>query len=72
MPDIINFKTFTDNNEEELQKQFDVAHNFQTNTRGLKIRGSYPTQEEAELRCKMLREYFFIFEFWRDIHSGLY
>jgi hypothetical protein len=51
-----DFKTFIDNNEADLQKQFDIAHNFQTNTRGLKIRGSYPTQEEAELRCKMLRE----------------
>ena len=51
-----DYKTFLDNNEEELQKQFDIAHNFQTSTRGLKIRGSYPTQEEAELRCKMLRE----------------
>jgi hypothetical protein len=50
------YKTFVDNNEEELQKQFDIANNFQTNTRGLKIRGAYPTQEEAELRCKMLRE----------------
>ena len=50
------YKTFVDNNEEELQKQFDITHKFQTNTRGLKIRGSYPTQEEAELRCKMLRE----------------
>ena len=50
------FKTFIDNNEEELQKQFDIRHSFQTNTRGVKIRGSYPTQEEAELRCKMLRE----------------
>jgi hypothetical protein len=50
------FKTFTDNNEEELQKQFNISHNFQTNTRGLKIRGSYPSQEEAELRCKLLRE----------------
>ena len=50
------YKTFIDNNEEELQKQFDIVHKFQTNTRGLKIRGSYPTQEEAELRCKMLRE----------------
>ena len=50
------YKTFIDNNEDELQKQFDIAHNFQTNTRGLKIRGSYPSQEEAELRCKMLRE----------------
>jgi hypothetical protein len=51
-----DFKTFVDNNEEDLQKQFDIANNFQTNTRGLKIRGAYPSQEEAELRCKMLRE----------------
>jgi hypothetical protein len=50
------FKTYLDNNEEHLQKQFDIAHNFQTSTRGIKIRGSYPTQEEAELRAKMLRE----------------
>jgi hypothetical protein len=51
-----DFKTFLDNNEEEMQKKFDLAHNFQTSTRGLKIRGSYPTQEEAEMRCKLLRE----------------
>ena len=51
-----DFKTFMDNNETELQKQFDIANNFQTSTRGIKVRGSYPTQEEAELRCKMLRE----------------
>lgn len=51
-----DYKTYIDNHEEELQKKFDIQHNFQTNTRGLKVRGSYPTQEEAELRCKMLRE----------------
>ena len=51
-----DYKTYIDNNEDELQKKFDIENNFQTNTRGLKIRGSYPTQEEAELRCKMLRE----------------
>ena len=51
-----DYKTFIDKNEDELQKKFDIAHNFQTNTRGLKIRGSYPSQEEAELRCKLLRE----------------
>lgn len=51
-----DYKTYLDNNEDELQKKFDIQNNFQTNTRGLKIRGSYPTQEEAELRCKMLRE----------------
>lgn len=51
-----DYKTFLDNKEEELEKQFNIAHNFQTSVRGLKIRGSYPTVEEAELRCKMLRE----------------
>jgi hypothetical protein len=51
-----DYKTYLDNNEEDLQKKFDVENNFQTSSRGLKIRGSYPTQEEAELRCKMLRE----------------
>jgi len=51
-----DYKTYLDNHEENLQKKFDVAHNFQTNLRGLKVRGVYPTQEEAELRCKMLRE----------------
>jgi predicted RNA-binding protein YlxR (DUF448 family) len=51
-----DYKTFIDNTEDELQKKFDIEHNFQTSIRGLKIRGVYPTQEEAELRCKMLRE----------------
>jgi hypothetical protein len=51
-----DYKTFLDNNEEELEKSFQISHHFQTCTRGLKIRGSYPTIEEAELRCKMLRE----------------
>ena len=50
------YKTFLDNNEEELEKKFGIEHNFQTSTRGLKIRGAFPTLEEAELRCKMLRE----------------
>ena len=51
-----DYKTFVDKSEEELEAAFNKQHNFQTCTRGLKIRGSYSTQEEAELRCKMLRE----------------
>jgi len=51
-----DYKTFVDNNEEDLEKQFGIEHNFQTSTRGLKIRGVFPSLEEAELRCKMLRE----------------
>jgi len=51
-----DYKTFLDKHETELQKKFDIANNFQTNTRGIKVRGSYPSEEEAELRCKILRE----------------
>jgi hypothetical protein len=51
-----DYKTFLDNNEEELDKLFGINNNFQTSTRGIKIRGVYPTIEEAEIRCKMLRE----------------
>ena len=50
------YKTFLDNSEEELEKSFGIKHNFQTCTRGLKVRGTYSSLEEAELRCKMLRE----------------
>ena len=50
------FKTYIDNHEERLQAEFDLAHEFQTSTRGVKIRGSFPSQGEAELRAKLLRE----------------
>ena len=50
------YKNFLDNKEEQLEREFNSLHNFQTSTRGIKVRGSFPTQEEAELRCKMLRE----------------
>jgi hypothetical protein len=51
-----DYKTFLDKNETELETQFQQTNQFQTCTRGLKIRGSYSTQEEAEMRAKMLRE----------------
>uniref|UniRef100_A0A6C0KXV0 Uncharacterized protein n=1 Tax=viral metagenome TaxID=1070528 RepID=A0A6C0KXV0_9ZZZZ len=51
-----DYKTFLDQNENELEDSFNIKNNFQTSTRGLKVRGVYPTMEEAELRCKMLRE----------------
>jgi hypothetical protein len=50
------YKNFMDANEEQLEKEFNQEHKFQTSVRGLKVRGSYPSQQEAELRCKMLRE----------------
>lgn len=50
------YKTFLDKHEERLTDEFNVEYNFQTSTRGLKVRGSYSTQEEAEIRAKLLRE----------------
>merc|ERR1712086_8272 len=50
------FKTYVDTNEEKLQTQYNEICGFQTNTRGVKIRGVFPSQEEAEMRCKALRE----------------
>ena len=50
------YKSFIDQNEERLQTAFDEKNNFQTSTRGIKVRGVYPSQGEAELRAKLLRE----------------
>ena len=51
-----DYKNFLDRNEEDLEKQFAKEHEFKTSVRGVKVRGVFPSQEEAELRCKMLRE----------------
>ncbi len=51
-----DYKTFTDAHEEELAEKFDEKHKFQTSIRGIKVRGVFSTQGEAELRCKLLRE----------------
>lgn len=51
-----HFRTFCDKNEESLNLRFSREHAFQTSTRGLKVRGVFNTQEEAEMRCKKLRE----------------
>merc|ERR1712217_467147 len=50
------FKSFKDNKEDELEEKFNYENEFKTSVRGIKVRGSYPSQEEAEIHCKMLRE----------------
>ena len=52
-----DYKSYIDNSEKKLQQEFSELHNYQTNTRGIKIRGTFGSQEEAEQKCKMLREY---------------
>lgn len=51
-----DYKNFLDKNEDKLNEEFQKNHSFQTSIRGLKVRGSFPTQEEAEMKCKKLRE----------------
>ena len=51
-----DYKNFIDKNEDAITEKFNREHAFQTSVRGLKIRGVYSTQDEAEIRCKKLRE----------------
>jgi hypothetical protein len=51
-----DFKNYMDVNESQLDEGFNKENAFQTSIRGLKVRGCYPTQAEAEMRCKLLRE----------------
>lgn len=51
-----SYKNFMDKNEDKLNEKFNREHQFQTSVRGLKVRGAFNTQEEAEMRCKKLRE----------------
>jgi hypothetical protein len=52
-----DFSNFMDKNEDRLANQFQRENAFQTSVRGLKVRGTFSTQEEAEMQCKKLRDY---------------
>lgn len=51
-----DYKNFLDTNEKTLEQEFNQLVSFQTSTNGVKVRGVFPSQEEAGMRCKMLRE----------------
>lgn len=51
-----DYHLYISKNEDELNAKFNRDHAFQTSVRGLKIRGVFGTQEEAEDKCKKLRE----------------
>lgn len=51
-----DYANYLDKNEEKLFETFNRQNSFQTSVRGVKVRGSYNTQEEAEFRAKNLRE----------------
>ena len=61
--DTCDFESFKDkyedflfNSEKELNKKFDEENKFQTSVRGIKIRGTYASYEEAEKRAKLLQK----------------
>ena len=49
------YKDFTYKFSDNLQKDFDEQNKFQTNVRGLKVRGVYESKEAAEKRAKKLQ-----------------
>lgn len=51
-----DYKNFMDKQEDKLNADFNREHAFQTSVRGLKVRGVFSTQEEAEQKSKKLRE----------------
>lgn len=51
-----DFKNYTERYEDTLNAEFNKQNNFQTSVRGVKVRGVFSTQEEANLNCKKLRE----------------
>ncbi len=51
-----HYKTFVDQNETELLAEYSKKHSFQTAVRGIKVRGSFDTLEEAERRVKQLQK----------------
>lgn len=50
------YKTFLDEHEDALNEEFGKKNDFQTSVRGIKVRGVFATQQEAEMRCKMVRD----------------
>lgn len=59
-----DYSTFLDKNEDRLTADFHRTNDFQTSVRGLKVRGVFSTQEEAEMHSKKVRE--------RDVNHDIY
>lgn len=53
---IDKFEDYKYMNEKTLSQTFTEENNFVCNTRGVKVRGSYDTKQEAEFRAKLLQK----------------
>jgi len=50
------YEDFLFSKEKDIGDIFDKANNFQTSVRGVKVRGTYDTYREAEIRAKVLQK----------------
>ena len=50
------YKDFMFKHSVKINKQFSELNNFRTSVRGLKVRGTYDTLQEAEMRAKRLQK----------------
>jgi|TARA_B110000211_G_scaffold223561_1_gene273576 hypothetical protein len=50
------YKDYLFNSKDQLDKDFSEQNEFRTTVRGLKIRGTYDTLQEAEMRAKRLQK----------------
>ena len=50
------YKYYCEDNDEEIQGEFDIISNFQTNIRGVKVRGVYDNQRAANIRAQVLQK----------------
>jgi hypothetical protein len=50
------YKDYLFNSKEQLDKDFSEQNEFRTTVRGLKVRGTYDTLQEAEMRAKRLQK----------------
>jgi hypothetical protein len=51
-----DFENFMYKNREKIEDEYYTANKFQTTVRGLKVRGSYSTKDEASARAKKLQK----------------
>jgi hypothetical protein len=50
------FNFFKSVNSEDLEKKYHIDNNFITSIRGIKVRGTFDTIEEAKNRCEFLKK----------------
>ena len=51
-----DFKFYKKTNAERIEKEYLEKNNFQTTIRGIKVRGSFETLKEAQIRAEVLRK----------------